>query len=170
MEANVNTEKTIRYHHYLFAQYVLLDYVLKRPKQSLEMFGTLDNEFFAIKHLKTIWYQIYAQFPAIKKVDFTGIFYSVIKFDALKTLVVVTLPKPQALTEAYFVGIYYQIIDEHSEPEIRYFTLEYHYENESAICELQKGLHSLKGFGSNLSKEEFTEKIKEIISYQKPTD
>ena len=163
MEVDVTTEKTVRYHHYLFAQHVLLDYVLKRPKQSLEMFGTKDNEFFAIKHLKTIWYQIYAQFPVIEKVDFTGIFYSVIKFDALKTLVVVTLPKPQALTESYFVGIYYQHVDEHSEPEIRYFTLEYHDENESAVCELHQGQHTIYDLSDNLTNEEFRNKIMDLV-------
>ena len=163
MDFETTSGTGIRYHHYLFAQHVMLNYVLNRPKQSLEMFGTGDNDFFAIKHLKTIWYQIYSQFKEIEKVDFEGMSYTVNKIDNQKTLIVFTLPMPQFRTESYFIGIFYQIIDENSEPEIRYFTLESHNENEAAFCELRQGQHTILDLSETLNNDEFINRIKEIV-------
>ena len=89
-----------------------------------------------------------------------------------KTIVVFTLPKPQAITESYYVGVYLHLIDPDEMPEnngfdyifpkaeFRYFTLEYHTSEMTALCEWRNGNHLLYDFYGNLSEKELLNKIK----------
>ena len=50
-----------------------------------------------------------------------------------------------------------------SDPDCRYFTLEYHDRVKSALCEITVDGHSIWEVNDNLSENEFLEKIKSIV-------
>ena len=155
MENIENKTLEIREHHYYFVQRELYDFIQRHTEVSFNHFCEPNLHNFAIKLLKAIWYETYTELGNIQKVDFDGITFSVTNIDELRTLVVLTLPVPQAMTESYFVGIVYGEI----KTESRYFTLEYDDENKTSLCELRDGQHLLLDFDKILSKEEFIKKI-----------
>jgi hypothetical protein len=118
-------------------------------------------------YLINIWNQVYDEVieidPEIEKIEIQSLPFIVTEIDLLKTLVVITLPEPQAMTESYYVGIYYKNNGINSETKFRYFTLEYHDKDRSALCEINNEGHHLFGIGKNLSQEEFVEAIKSIV-------
>ena len=156
---------SIRDQHYFFTQRYLFEYVKRHPQTSLELFTENLPRFNMSGIMKGIWYSTYSnikkQYPNTVKYDVNEIPYTITKFDEKKSLVVITLPETQAMTEAYFVGIYYYAVE--GETRFRYFTLEYHSPETAALCERSENKHSIYEVENNLSCEEFTEKIRKIV-------
>ena len=167
-----NTKDQIREHNYFFAQQKLYDYINSRTADSLTLF--LKNDMTEI--LNNRWEKTYADYinldPDIEKLDSSGLAYTFNFIGNESGVAIITLPKPQALTESYYIGIYYH--DENISPdsdfwyfidpvEFRYFTLEYHDKRKSALCELEHSNHRNYGVRGILTAEEFLEAIKEIV-------
>ena len=91
---------------------------------------------------------------------------SIRSYEEIKTttkIAIVTMPKPKAITESYFIGIYYHLTEAERVPEFRYFTLEYNAKDKSAICELKAGKHLNYGIQENMNATEFLEVIKRMV-------
>ena len=174
MQDNSTRRKWIRKHHYYFVQSYFYGFVQRHPASSLEMYSYEDFRERAEEALLESWYLVYDQIkeshPDVERIEIDKLEYSAISVDEFNTIVVITLPPPQATTESYFIGVYYH----HSEDkdtvyEFRYFTLEYHDEDNSAFCELKEVQHCLISFSENLTESEFVEKIKCITNVKKAT-
>jgi hypothetical protein len=157
----------IRLQHYFFVQNNLYNFIDCFTKDSLEMFSSdrwLDRMG---TYLRNIWNQVYDEIieldPESEKIEIQSLPFTVTKIDLQKNLVVITLPEPQAMTESYFIGICYETNENKSNTKFRYFTLEYHDIDRSAICEINNEGHHLFGIGKILSQEEFIEAIKGIV-------
>jgi len=168
MQDNSTRRKWIRNHHYFFVQSYFYGFVQRHPASSLEMYSDEDNRNSIEEGLLESWYWVYDQIqesdPNAEKIEIDKLEYSAISVDEFKTILVITLPPPQATTESYYIGVYYH----HSEDkdtvyEFRYFTLEYQNEYNSVLCELKEGQHCLIGFSENLNVREFVERIKSIV-------
>ncbi|TAL68539.1 MAG: hypothetical protein EPN82_09680 [Bacteroidetes bacterium] len=167
MEKDSTERKGIRNQHYFFVQSFLYDYIHRHPFASLEFFNGLFLQHSMEESLKGIWDFTYSAIqesdPNVERIEIEKLPYTVSVIDEFRTIVVITLPDPLSMTESYYVGIYYQLIDKRTDPEIRYFTLEYHNIRKSALCELSECKHTLWGFTKNLSVDEFIEDIKSIV-------
>ncbi|TAL70510.1 MAG: hypothetical protein EPN82_02550 [Bacteroidetes bacterium] len=164
----VSTEiKDIREQHYFFAQGFLYDFIQRHPDASLDMFSIEFWRDSIPEHLKELWDVTFSEIQELdtnaEKIEVDRLPYIVKVIDEFLTIVVITLPVPQEMTESYYVGIIYRKTDKNSEPNFRYFTLEYHNKRKSAICELSECKHTLWGFTKNLSVDEFIEEIKSIV-------
>lgn len=167
MKKDSTEKKGIREQHYFFVQSFLYDYIYRHPFASLEFFTGVIKLHSVKEYLIGIWDFTYTALrdtiPNVEKIEIDKLPYTVKVIDEFRTIVVITLPEPQSMTESYYVGIYYQHMDKKSNPKFRYFTLEYHHNNKSAFCELTDDGHSLFGFHGILSEDEFIEEIKCIV-------
>ena len=189
MELKNDKTKMVREHHYFFAQKTLFDYVYKNAFRVLENLRIdkdlkeivnitgWNNE--ALKFIKRLWFQTYTDlvpvYPDMEKIEFAGIDFKTYEIDDSKTIILFTLPLPQAISESYSIGIYFNVEDVNQKVqdsldglifpriEIRYFTLEYHNEKESAFCELHQGQHTIYDLSDNLTNEEFRNKIMDLV-------
>ncbi|TAL70175.1 MAG: hypothetical protein EPN82_06050 [Bacteroidetes bacterium] len=168
MEKDSTEIKGIRNKHYFFSQRFLFDFIQRHPDASLDMFCLEFWRDSMPEHLKELWDITFSKIqeldPSVEKIEVDKLPYTVRVIDEFQTIVVITLPVPQEMTESYYVGILFQKIDKNSEPNFRYFTLEFHNKRKSAICELSECKHTLWGFTKNLNEDEFIEEIKSIVS------
>jgi hypothetical protein len=161
-----DTTPQVRLHHYFFVQFRLFNFFKDRQDR---ISFILDNfHYDDMQHtLEILWLQAYTQnrniIPKNKKMECVGLSSVLEKIDKNRQIILITLPTPQALTESYYVAVYIRTIENTDSAELRYFTLEYHDEEKSAICELSQGGHTLHGIVKNLDKEKFIEIVKNIV-------
>jgi hypothetical protein len=159
-EHDKNTQKS-RLQFYFFVQNILYDFI---QSYTINTVLLLSNEK-GKETLKILWEKTYdlpfLDFSSENKnvVDEMKYFSRSIPDNARITII--TMPKPQAIPEAYHVGIYYYF--ENEEIKFRYFILEYHDKFRSAICELSPRQHRLYKITKNISSEEFFEAIKTLL-------
>jgi len=176
----------IRDHHYHFTRYSFYNFFADHSYQAIKLFRFDENLKGIVSEegtkecnlniVKNLWYNTYVKIrtanPNVERVDFTGFNYHTVVIDDSKTIVVFTLPMPQAITESYYVGVYLNQLDPNEKPEVngfdyifpkaefRYFTLEYHTSEITAFCKWRNGNHLLYDFYGNLTEKEFLNKIK----------
>ena len=185
----MSKRKHPRDHHYFFTRN-LYAFIAQRTFSSISFFHLTDENREAdltevdiqndgMRLLKRIWYDAYVRFrpiePDMEKIEFDGFsfFSEAINKDLI--YVIITLPKPVAMAESYYFGIYYNIPDRkikgdkygiskiYPRTNFRFFTLEYYDEKHSALCEWQNERHHLLGLFDNISAAEFKKLIKLTI-------
>lgn len=185
----MNPNSKPRDHHYWFVRefYNFVNYrtgvKAKLFKHNADCIIDPLNKKWTLKTIKSIWYDVFVglkkQDKNVEKVDFDGMDFFVEPIDAKSFITIVTLPKPIAMVESYYIGIYFKekkeedktffddpMLDYYvSNTDVRFFTLELSSDGKQAFCELHPDFrHSLLAFFENIDEKEFLEVIKKVIN------
>ena len=184
-------QPSLRDHHYWFVR-DFYNFIGRRTDTKANLFRLekVDdtyklnpiNKKLILKIIKTLWYDVYTsllkQDTKTEKVDFDGFDYFVERINDKKSIVIFTLPKPIAMVETYYIGVYFNKNDDFkneiekdplsvllvSNVDFRFITLEYSTNERSALCELHpNNAHSLLAFFENLNAKEFLELVKKVV-------
>lgn len=156
-----------RDHHYFFAHSYFRQLALERTEMVLFSLGGKTGRDFLLNW----WYQVprYCSFGK-KPMEILlpkGLTYSFHEVESGKILLV-QLPKPLHMTEAYFIALYYSAISR----ERRYFTLEYHdsvfeqqikVSKKAILCEWSESAHLNYGQSVNPDIDSFMGAVMEKL-------
>lgn len=105
-----------RPHHYTFAHRILPTLFFRNPQQLCEYL----TPSFGVDYLKLHWDSISRRIGS-ETPPSTGLACEAHRLEDGTTIIVVTMPSPVAVTEAYYIALVYR-----TEPALtRYFTLEF---------------------------------------------
>jgi hypothetical protein len=109
-----------RAHHYLFAHRVLPSVFFENPARFIEVLAK-----DGIGFLRFFWERVGSDLKDETALPASGLNYQTRRTDDGVTVVIITLPQPEAAPEAYFAAAVYRPPMEGGASLCRYFTLEY---------------------------------------------
>jgi hypothetical protein len=156
--------KRSRPHHYFFAHRLLPALFHEDPAQFVSLLQRDGLPFLAF------WWQKARQdFPPDEHVSADGLGYTLRELEGGWLAVVVTLPPPQGMTEAYLVALLQQRLPAAAKPNTRVFTLELGFSltSETAhtvLCEwTPESTHLNRGTGPTPEVEAFLTAIQPLL-------
>ena len=164
----MENENYPRSQHYYFAHLIMKNHFLFHAQELPTIRWSQSNDILYSNLWKSAQ-QFCSKEERKSKIDISQLksFYE--KLDENSTLIIIQLPEPNAITEAYFVCDYH---NNKNPLDIitRYFTLEFHENNKICFCEWNKNghiLYKINDDGVN-KKDWFVENVKEIVNNAKP--
>lgn len=146
-----------RKQHYLFAHHTLRDLFFNTPEVAIDR---LRNDKGRVFLLET-WDKAGKDLGALNLVAPRGLHHEIRMYDDNTTVVLITLPTPNVLSEAYFAALIYRPQKKKQENIIRFILLEYSvpfgYGNLSNVLHewTVDGVHKNIGYGSETTLEAF---------------
>jgi len=154
-DIEVNQKSPKRIQHYKFAHEILKNMFLENPEQFVK--NTLHSE----DDLRGLWYNVgkfYSeQYEEVEELDGSDIKIIAKEFED-NLLVIISMPEPKDIPEAYFIGL---IIPHDDTKNARYITLE-HGEEGSVLCEWTNEAHLNFGEGPEPTLDNFKDKLVEM--------
>jgi hypothetical protein len=170
-----NLDIHARHQHYQFAHVILPKVACSYPEKFLETLHSPNGQQFLLE----TWNNAGKNFGFEKSIDPMDLRYSIESFNDIYSAVVIELPKPERMTEAYFVALVFQkqkrLLSSIKSILAHYFTLELGVDitdksTYTVLCEWKidkKGSpasHMNYGDGPPPEKEAFLEALKMFLN------
>jgi len=168
--ASVDRKEQVRPHHYCFAHQALPGVLQANPSAFMRRMGSDE----ATPFLDWMWKKAEEHAKARAETSFADLRHRGFMLEGCKTAVI-TLPAPQATSEAYMVAaVLIESPGDSTPARARFFTLELH-ENldgsrSTALCEWVGTSHRLLGFGTAPDITAFVAAVKERLGGAAPSD
>lgn len=149
-------DKEVRDNYYFFAHYVMRDIFFLFPPEFMKVPSPLPEMLF-----KFVWADTegLVDSPDEPLVPYDEVEVKSFEFGQ-SYLLLIQLPKPRAITEAYYLG---GLVVENGSEDTKYFyTLEYHEKGKACFCQWTEDTHRLWGFTEDISEANFISMIKEM--------
>ena len=157
----MNDEISPRNQHYFFTHLEMKNYFFNKIDLSFSIIPKEKRDSIILQLWKSTK-KFYSWNKRKSIIDISGMKNFIEFIDFNKFILVIQLPEPIAMTEAYFIGGYYQ--NNYSTVEKRYFTLEYHDSLITCFCEWGDFGHRLYGNEPDKTLECFVNRIKEVVN------
>ena len=162
--------KEPRNHHYIFAHRVLPELFFRNPEQFIDALGEGGDDF-----LLDLWERVGEMEinSGIERFTSVDLKCEIKKLGDGTNVVLITLPVPEGITEAYFIAAIYRpavrkILFIKKKVVIRFFTLEYGWNlddsTRTVLCEWKKGgVYYNMGDGPEPTLQEFFKSVCTLI-------
>ncbi len=116
----LQSDKEPRLHHYWFAHRVLPAVFYANPARFMAVLRERGKSL-----LQVSWERLGSDMKIADRIPADGLNYEIQELASGVTIAIISLPKPQGITEAYFVAPVYRPAMADQEPLAKFFTLEY---------------------------------------------
>jgi hypothetical protein len=156
-------EERARAHHYLFAHRMMPTIFFQDPEKFI---GTLNEH--GMPFLRFLWDRAGQVLEPALMLPGDGLDYQTRGLEDGTRIVAISLPAPQAITEAYFVALVYRPVMLQHEAIARCFTLEYgrsvfNDQPRTVLCEWSGSSHLNYGDGPEPTAEAFIASISDKL-------